>query len=129
MVVVVFALASDLSGSAGRHRVGVDEGETLSIPDPGMVVDDEADGIAEGRGPRQVNHQRIADLLEAERHGAWSPHRPDLQQVAGVQHHGVEPRAQRPQPGGDPAVQAETVPIELTDLDLLVQEVVIVDRL
>ena len=48
------------------------------------------------------------------------------QPFAGVQDHRVQPRAQGRERRGDPAVQRRRVPVEVPDLDPLMQQVIVV---
>ena len=119
--------AVDLLGTVGAARLLLEEVEAAALHDAAVIVDGESQRVAEGRGAREANDQRIARALVAQR-PAPRRHRADLEPPLHVQHHRIERRPPRHDRRGHPAVERGRVPVEVLHLDALVDQVVVVRR-
>ena len=114
------AAAVDLLGPVGAARLGLEEVESAALRDPAVVVHGEAHRVAEGRGPGEPHDQRVARAVVGR-----APCRPpvtdaDLEPALHVEHDRIEPRPQRDDRRGHPAVERGRVPVEVLHLDALV---------
>ena len=91
-----------------------------------MILDGEAQRVAEGEGAGRVNDQRIAMRRTAECRSARVDDAGDGQSLPGVEHYGIEAGTERQERGRHAAVERRRVPIEVPDLDPLMHEVVVV---
>jgi len=91
-----------------------------------VVGHGEAHGVAPGGGPSQPDHQGVARAIEPE--GLVSPaaHRPNRELALHIEADGIEALAAGHDGGGDAAVEGGRVPVEVGDLDALVDEIVVV---
>src|SRR5690348_5537347 len=124
MVVVIFALAPDLLG-AMRPAFGCYECETLPVRYDTVIRDCKTGSIAVAERSGKKNDQRVPVAARAQ--GSAAQGRDGLQEElgAGVEDDGIQPGAARDQRRRHPPVEGRRVPIEVGDVDALMDQVVV----
>src|SRR6267378_8053045 len=125
MVVVVLALAPDLAGAVGP-AFGTDEGEAVPALHDAVVRDGEPRGVAERDGPPEEDHERVAVPPGSQRTAADPRDTLEDELGARVEDHRIESGAARDEGRCHFPVERGRIPIEVRELDALMDEIVVV---
>ena len=105
--------------------LGIDVREAPAVLDHAVIRDREACGVSEAYRFRKEDDQCVAVTRGTQRSAARDREGLQLELGTRVQDHGVESRASRDKRGGHLAVERRGIPVEVGDLDALMDQVVI----
>ena len=109
-----------------RTPLRLDEGEAPSAFNVGAVINGESHRIPKRRGPRQVHEKCVSRALSCERDALACGHAGDIQSSPSIQRDRVEAGLPRDQHGRDSTSERRRIPIDITQRNALVDDVVVV---
>ena len=123
MVVVVLALAPDLTGTVGL-ALRRDVGQATAVRDDAVIDDGEASRVAEAERTGEEHDEGVAVPRRAIREATPDAIHDEL--GAGIEDQGVEPRPPGDDRRGDASIERRRIPVEVGHLDALMNQVEVV---
>ena len=110
----------------GPAGLRLEEVEPAALLDPAVVVNRKPHRVPERRGVREVHGECVSRPVELEYRTPRGRDRPDLESPIHVQPDDLEPGAKGAERGDHPAIERRRIPVEIADLDTLVEQIEIV---